>query len=211
MGDLRERVTGPHAGTFSSSETNFYFAYQEGTNRTMTHVLPSVGILRDEPLDVRRNAKAITFTSSTVVIISVLTAVAGPIAVYLAGSSVNDLSFQIFAFPWQIVDNELMLLEPFRMTIFFPLIIPRLIFAYMLQRYYEGNTTRARTLLMGLLSELQIIVLSILVIYLRGLFPLGSYIQVALPIPLLLVLGLILLMIHEEQEPTEPWEGIEPL
>jgi hypothetical protein len=148
-------------------------------------------------------------TSSTVTIVTVLIAVAGPIAVYLAGSSANDLTSQIIAFPWQIVDNSLMLLDPLRMFIFFPLIIPRLAFANMLVRYYEGNTNRARTFLMGLLSELQIIALSILMIYLRGLYPLGSYIQVALPIPVLLIVGMLFLIIHKQRDPTAPWEGTE--
>ncbi|MFW9802053.1 MAG: hypothetical protein ACFFFC_05345 [Candidatus Thorarchaeota archaeon] len=155
------------------------------------------------PAENRRSSVA---KSSVVTLILAIIAVIGPIAVYPAGSSVGNLSYQVIAFPWQIIDNTLILLNPFRMSIFFPLVIPRPAFSYMLIRYYKGNTTRGRAIFIGLLSELQIVALSISMILVRGLYPIGSYIQVALPFPLLFVVGLILLLFHKKQEPTTSWD-----
>jgi multisubunit Na+/H+ antiporter MnhF subunit len=135
-------------------------------------------------------------------------AICGPIALILSSSPSGEF-YQIVAAPWQIIQNRLVLLDPSWMSIYFSLTIPRLAFAYQMYRCYRGETTRARTLAVGVLSELYIAILSIPVFLIRLQAPPPRFIQIALPIPLLLVIGVILLGLTPPPRLPETWEEVE--
>ncbi|MFW9890493.1 MAG: hypothetical protein ACFFER_20145, partial [Candidatus Thorarchaeota archaeon] len=133
-----------------------------------------------------------SFSPRTVASITAVMAICGPIALILLSSPYGE-SYLIVAVLWQIIQNRLVLLDSFWPLNHFPLAIPRLGFAYQMYRCYRGETTRARTLAVGVLSELYIAILSIPMFLIRLQSPPPRFIQLALPILLLLVVGVTFL------------------
>lgn len=75
-------------------------------------------------------------------------------------------------------------------------------------RCYGEETTRARTLAVGVFSELYLTILSIPVFLIGLQTPPSRLIQIALPIPLLLVIGIVLLVFTPPARPPETWNEV---
>ncbi|MFW9967455.1 MAG: hypothetical protein ACFFEA_09910 [Candidatus Thorarchaeota archaeon] len=79
-----------------------------------------------------------------------------------------------------------------------PYTLLRLIFALMLARVYVGKTTPKRTLFVGILAELQPIIVSAPLVFLIDWPGDGDpLVPLYIPLPILLVLGVILLLIFK--------------
>jgi hypothetical protein len=82
----------------------------------------------------------------------------------------------------------------------------RPVFVYQLSRYYKGKTTRGRTIVVGIISELQLTLIT-------GLVMLGSSMaieyMIAVPIPILLLLGIVSMWLVPVPELAVPWKELD--
>ncbi len=88
----------------------------------------------------------------------------------------------------------------------------RPVFAYQMVRYYNGRTTKMNTLLVGVASELQILVVAYLgMIGQLASSPDPGQILVPLfgPIPVLFLTGLVIMKLRPPSEITTPWQQME--
>lgn len=101
---------------------------------------------------------------------------------------------------WDIAIDPLIILSGLSLTFM------RLVFVYQMHRYLLGRTTRKRTIIVGILSELQIAIMTLpvfLILSLLGTFELifGFFI----PIPVLLLVGLIIMRVVPTSKIESPW------
>jgi len=74
-----------------------------------------------------------------------------------------------------------------------PYTLLRLIFAIMLARLYTGNTSPQKTLMVGILAEIQPVLVSAPLVFLVD-WPGDPLVPLYIPIPIMLVLGVVLLL-----------------
>jgi len=94
--------------------------------------------------------------------------------------------------------------NPFNLLATLPLTFLRIGFMVMMIRLYQGKTTRKRTLIVGILSELQLVgffygnMLIMMLIYPYPMF----YLQIMIPIPILLLVGFLIMHFDPPTEGT---------
>ena len=86
----------------------------------------------------------------------------------------------------------------------------RPVFAYQLSRYFKGKTTRGRTIVVGVISEIQMtIITGVMLLYLMT-NPFTPFVyMIAVPIPVLLLLGLIFMWKVPVVESHGPWKELD--
>jgi len=83
--------------------------------------------------------------------------------------------------------------------------LPRFLFVRQIVRYYEGRTSMKRTLLIGLLGELNTLWYALL-ISLPALFIPGlRYVRLGVPIPFLLLIGWTWMAHHPPRQDAQSW------
>jgi hypothetical protein len=87
----------------------------------------------------------------------------------------------------------------------FPFAILRLTFVYQVARYYQGQSTRARTLIAGLIIAL---LPTIPYWLLMVAFPAGWGTWVLVPTPLMLLAAAMLMWRRPIFTPSTPWDGL---
>ena len=80
----------------------------------------------------------------------------------------------------------------------FPYTILRLVFAIYLARSCLGITTTRKTLLIGILAELQPIILSAILVYFID-WPGDPLVPLYIPLPIMFILGIILILIFKRR------------
>jgi hypothetical protein len=114
---------------------------------------------------------------------------------------------------WQITDIATMSFYMFdtpMVLITFLLAFMRPVFVYQLARYYKGETTRGRTIIVGLISELQLTIITALVLLYLFSNPVMMYVlMIAVPIPVLLLLGLMFMWRVPVPEVPVPWKELD--
>jgi hypothetical protein len=83
-----------------------------------------------------------------------------------------------------------------------PLTFIRLIFVFQISRYYGGKSTRKRTVIVGILTELPLWVSFLLLV----LPSWGIWITFSMPLPFLLVAGVMLVWRYPRLEVENHWE-----
>jgi hypothetical protein len=133
----------------------------------------------------------------TVVAIMALVALFVPFAIQVSINSWNSYIY-IFAMTWQWQSDYWMpyyLFNPLMLIIMIPMAGLRLVFVGMVHRLYKVKTTRRRAGIIGIAAELQFV--TILYSPYLLMFLLNPYntpwIPMMVPIPIMLVLGVILL------------------
>ncbi len=90
------------------------------------------------------------------------------------------------------------------------LAIMRPIFAYQMSRYYKGRTTRGRTIIVGIISELQMTIITGVVLLYLMTNPVMLFVyMIAVPIPVLLLLGLVFMWTVPVPEIQAPWKELD--
>jgi hypothetical protein len=85
----------------------------------------------------------------------------------------------------------------------------RLVFVYQLSRYYKGRTSRGRTIAVGIISELQMTIITGLVLLFLMSSPVMVFYMIAVPIPILLLLGLVFMWTVPVPEIPGPWKELD--
>jgi hypothetical protein len=116
----------------------------------------------------------------------------------------------IFSMTWQITEIATMSLYMFDIPIVmvtFLLAFMKPVFVYQLSRYYKGKTSRGRTIVVGIISELQLTIITGLAM----LVPVGAivYYMIAVPVPILFLLGFIFMWLVPVPKTPVQWEELD--
>ena len=142
-----------------------------------------------------------------------LIAIIAPIAISLIGSE-WETSISVIAMTWQGYFSSWgsdIFFDPFSLIPSLPFTILRLVFVYMMVRLYQGKTTRNRTLLVGIASELQLAAIYYgMTLITMLVFPTGYfYFQIIIPIPILLFAGFLIVHLYPPGKTTMWIEEVE--
>ena len=143
-------------------------------------------------------------------------ALLGPAFFMVYPSREYGFGWQLMAMTWDASywnhNIQIAVVQPHMLTIGLLLFSLRPVFAYQMVRYYNGRTTKLNTLLVGVASELQILVVANLgMIGQLVSSPDPSQISVPLfgPIPILFLTGLVIMKLRPPPEITTPWQQME--
>jgi hypothetical protein len=141
-------------------------------------------------------------------VIMLAAAIFGP-AFFTLQSIPGDFYHSIVAVTWEYSEStngiNFRFLNPNTIMGALPLTCLRFVFVYWIIRYYRGLTTQRRAILVGTITELQILLLvlpSLLLLYLQ---PHSFYYWLYGPVPILLLLGLMFVKLLPEKEISTPW------
>jgi hypothetical protein len=140
----------------------------------------------------------------------------GPAVFMVYHSRGYGFGWQLMAMTWEASywDNnvQIFLVQPYMLMTGLLLLSLRPVFAYQMVRCYNGRTTKLNTLLVGVASELQILVVGNLALIVQlALSPDPGQIMVPLfgPIPVLFLTGLVIMNLKPPSEITTPWQQME--
>ena len=86
-----------------------------------------------------------------------------------------------------------------------PFTLPRLIFSYQVMRYYKGKSSRVNTAIVGFFCETPVLLFTASV-YIISFMSSPLFIPLLIPLPVLLVIGLLLMWRRPMIQPTTPWD-----
>ena len=130
----------------------------------------------------------------------------------------REFNWHLMAMTWEASywDHaiHIVVVQPNMLTIVLLLFSLRPVFAYQMVRYYNGRTTKMNTLLVGVASELQVLVVMIFVTIVQSILsPYPGAIWTLLPlfgpIPVLFLTGLVIMKLRPPPEITTPWQQME--
>jgi hypothetical protein len=115
----------------------------------------------------------------------------------------------IFSMTYQILNLSTLDIVVFDLPILMITVLlsfMRLVFVYQLSRYYKGRTTRGRTIVVGIISELQLTIITGLAM----LAPAGAVVyMIAVPIPVLFLLGFIFMWLVPVPKMLVQWKELD--
>jgi len=128
----------------------------------------------------------------------------------------REFNWQLMAMTWEASywdhNIQIVMVQPYMLTIGLLLLSLRPVFTYQMVRYYSGRTTKLNTLLVGVASELQVLVVANLGMIGQSVSsPDPSQILVPLfgPIPILFLTGLVIMKLRPPPEITTPWQQMD--
>ncbi|MFX1607102.1 MAG: hypothetical protein ACFFDD_14505 [Promethearchaeota archaeon] len=148
------------------------------------------GAVVEHSVEILIEAKLVTVIAGVIVVLA-------PIIITLSPHlSIRAMSWFI-EFQWSrfVIDYS-----PYLWFSTFPLTCPRLIFIYQISRYYEHKSSRAMTVLVGILTDIPMWFVSLLLIY-SGLW--GP--TISIPTPFMALFGIIMMWKWSYPEPQKPW------
>ena len=159
--------------------------------------------------ELEQTSKASSNRVQIVAILMTLIAFLAPVVV--AGYSYGySFYLNITAMLWSIFIDEygfhFQFINVYSSIAMIPFLLFRVAFVYQITRYYQGKTTRGRTVVAAVLSEAPF--LALYVVYLFT-FAIYGGLGLNFPLPIMMVVGLLLLWRSPVQEVTVPWEGID--
>jgi hypothetical protein len=84
----------------------------------------------------------------------------------------------------------------------------RLVYVYMIYRYYREQTTRKRVVIAGILGELQMPLIGLAIIPIGFVDPMIA-IMFSIPVPILLIVGLLILHLIQVPRPIDGWTELD--
>jgi hypothetical protein len=146
----------------------------------------------------------------TITAVMLVIALLGPVSfnIYLEGWSGSIIYLTGMA--WQIVGLNLydVLFGVAFLLVALPFTFLRLVFVYQIYRYFCGKTTVRNTILIGVLAEIQFPLIGFVMMP----FAIGSpsiAVFFAIPVPLLLIIGLIFLRYVPIPQPIDGWKDLD--
>jgi hypothetical protein len=124
-----------------------------------------------------------------------------PLGGYNSSVNLTGMSWQIM-----LVLGGYLMFDFFYFLVGFPFTFFRIVFVYSIYRYYLGKTTKNRVVIFGIISELQLPLIGLALIPLI----LSSPLMVAMypiPIPILLIAGLLILRYVPRVKGISDWTG----
>ncbi|MHA3963192.1 MAG: hypothetical protein AM325_006595 [Candidatus Thorarchaeota archaeon SMTZ1-45] len=150
-----------------------------------------------------------------VVAVSLIIALFAPVGITLISHPYGAFAANLIGVFWMVfigtpipVDGGGMVpptVDPTAGIMVVPLIALRLLFVFLLYRAYNGQTSRRSAILLGVLSELYLVIINI-PSYISSITTLsigGLY----LPLPILLLVGALMVWKFPPFVPSKPWEA----
>ena len=147
----------------------------------------------------------------TVTVISLIVALFSPVGINLISHPYGDFAAHLIGVFWTVfigssipIDGGGMVpptLNPIASILVLPLIALRLLFVLQLYRVYNGQTSRRAAVIVGIVSELFLVITNLL--RSSPTFSTGGF---YIPIPILLLVGGLLLWRFPPFVPSTPWE-----
>ena len=144
----------------------------------------------------------------TSTILLAVTALVSPVSVNIYPHEVSGYMSNLMGMTWMMINLNFwdIVIDPPILLSGFSLTFMRLVFVYQMHRYLLGLTTSKRTIIVGILSELQIVIMILpvfIILSLLGTFELifGLFI----PIPVLLLVGLVIMRVVPSNKIESPW------
>jgi hypothetical protein len=85
-----------------------------------------------------------------------------------------------------------------------PFLLFRIASVYQIVRYYQGKTTKGRARIGAFIADAPILIVFVFYLFLGGMV-VGTVLN--LPLPIMMIVGLLLIWRYPLYEPTVPWEG----
>ena len=122
------------------------------------------------------------------------------------GGGPFDSSIQLLGMSWQfsLLPNNYLMFDIIFFLVGFLLMFFRIVFVYYIYKYYLGNTTKKRVTIFGILGELQLPLISLAIIPF-GLTNPYILLLIAVPIPILLIVGLAVLRMIPPYQVDSDW------
>ena len=145
----------------------------------------------------------------TVTSLFAVTALVSPVFVNIYPHEVYGTMCNLMGMTWMIINMNFwdIVIDPLVILSGISLTFMRLVFVYQMHRYLQGRTTQKRTIIVGILSELQIVIMILPVFAILSL--LGTFELVSgfwfFPIPVLLLVGLVIIRVVPVTEVESPW------
>ena len=143
-------------------------------------------------------------------------ALLGPAILMVLPDREYGFAWQLMAMTWDASywnnNIQITVVQPHMLTLGLLLFSLRPVFAYQMVRYYNGRTTKLNTLLVGVASELLVLVVTNLMTIVQWvLSPYRDEMLVPLfgPIPVLFLTGLVIMKLRPLPEITTPWQQME--
>ncbi|TET79261.1 hypothetical protein E3J38_07410 [candidate division TA06 bacterium] len=143
-------------------------------------------------------------------------ALLGPAILMVLPDREYGFGWQLMAMTWEASywnhNIQIVVVQPYMLTIGLLLFSLRPVFAYQMVRYYNGRTTKMNTLLVGVASELQILVVMIFMGIGQSVSspdPEAIWTPLFGPIPILFLTGLVIMKLRPPPEITTPWQQME--
>ncbi|MFW9845036.1 MAG: hypothetical protein ACFFEV_10705 [Candidatus Thorarchaeota archaeon] len=121
-----------------------------------------------------------------------------------------DSSIQLFGMSWQfaLLPDTYLMFDFIFFLVGSLLTCFRIVFVYYVYKYYLGKTTRKRVTIVGILAELQLPLISL------AMLPVGLtnpfvLVLAAIPIPILLIVGLVVLRVVPPYLVPSDWEDLD--
>jgi hypothetical protein len=159
--------------------------------------------------DKSEKQKAIAVTVTTL-----LVALFSPVGIILISHPYGDFTAHLVGVFWTVfigssipIDGGGMVpptVDPTAGIIVIPMIVLRLLFVFQLYRVYNGQTSRGAALVVGIFSELFLVIINVLKA--SPTFSLGT---LYIPLPILLLVGALLFWRFPPFVPSTPWETSE--
>ncbi|MDH4214056.1 MAG: hypothetical protein OEV85_09060 [Candidatus Thorarchaeota archaeon] len=156
---------------------------------------------------------------TNIVFILLLIAILSPASLNIYPRTGFYPSVTIFAMSWQISDStpNIFMFGPEFLLIAFLFLFMKFVFIYQLFKYYYHMTTKNRVIIVGIISEFQLTLIGLAIIPLAFGTP-SLAVMFSLPIPVLLLTGLLMLKFipappllggwEELEKPKEWWDGV---
>jgi hypothetical protein len=132
------------------------------------------------------------------------------------GTQNMDNIWGVLALTWYVTFMDFELIEynytlhPFLLIQIVLLLFLRIVFVIQMSRYYSMKTTKKRTLLLGIASELQSPFITISFAFIMNVILSGDgSFAFYIPIPILLLVGYTIMKMRPLEEDTIPWEESE--
>jgi hypothetical protein len=117
-------------------------------------------------------------------------------------------SFQIIGMSWQLILSPYVsfMIDFTFLLVYLPFTFFRIVFIYYIYKYYHGKTTRTRVIIAGILGELQLPLIGLALIPIILSNPVLT-VMLSIPIPILLIVGLLILRIVPRPLTVSDWTG----
>lgn len=116
----------------------------------------------------------------------------------------------VFSWTWQLTGSSILLFDVVLAMVASLFVFMRPVFAYQLAKYYKGRTTRQRTVIVGVISEFQMTIITGLILLYLLANPITTFVfMIAVPIPILLLVGIIFILFVPVPEKVDSWKELD--
>ncbi|MFW9834194.1 MAG: hypothetical protein ACFFEK_09380 [Candidatus Thorarchaeota archaeon] len=156
------------------------------------------------------DVSGMAISPTTITTIMLIIALIGPVSVNIYPGTWFGPIIYLCGMTWQIIGFNLssLMFSSLFLLISLPFMFLRLVFVYQIYKYYQGLATKKRTVIVGVLSEIQFPLIGLFIMpFAIGNPSLAFFF--AIPIPLLLIVGLIFLQSVHVPLPIDGWKELD--